>query len=146
MKKMILILAIAISSIFAYAGEGNANIDSEILKAFNSEFVTAKDVTWTVGHHFYKASFTFNNQYVSAFYSKGGDLMGVTRNVISLELPIKLQAKLKKDYSRFWITGLVEYSGKAGTSYLITLEDADQKLILRSSGNNWREDKIVEKL
>ena len=146
MKKVILMLAVAISSVCAFAREENANIDSKVLEAFNSEFVTAKNVTWTVGQHFYKASFTFNDQFVSAFYSEEGDLLGVARNIVSLDLPIKLQAKLKKDYSKFWISGLVEHSGKSGTSYFITLENADQKVVLKSEGNNWKEDKIIEKI
>ena len=146
MKKVILMLAVAISSVCAFAREENANIDSEVLEAFNSEFVTAKNVTWKVGQHFYKASFTFNNQFVTAFYSEDANLLGVTRNIVSLDLPIKLQAKLKKDYSTFWISGLVEYSVKAGTSYFITLENADQKVVLKSAGNDWKEDKVIEKL
>ena len=146
MKQMILTLAVAISSLFAYAGEANAKIDSDVLKAFNREFVSAQDVTWTVTNDYYKASFVFNNQFVAAYYDADGYLLGVTRNISSLELPVKLQAKLRKDYSKYWISGLTEVSNDEGTNYIITLENADQTVQLKSTdSNNWRIFKTVIK-
>jgi hypothetical protein len=49
-----------------------------------------------------------------------------------------LQAGLKNDYSSFWVSDLYEMSKNDGTSYYITLENADQKIVLRSSnGSAW---------
>ena len=147
MKKMILMLAVALSSVFAFAGEENANIDSQVLTAFKNEFAAAQDVNWTTTKDYYKASFVYNNQHVSAFYSLDGELLGLARNITSLELPVKLQTTLKKSYSVYWISDLFELSNNAGTDYYVTLENADQQVVLQSTGsNNWKVYKKVAKI
>ena len=132
MKKIIIILAVAISSLTAFASE---NVNSNVLTSFNKEFAGAKDVQWTTTSNYYKASFVFNDQFVSAFYQLDGELIATSRNISSLELPINLQTSLKKKYSQYWISDLFEISNNEGTSYYITLDNADSKLVLKSSGN-----------
>ncbi|HLG39217.1 MAG TPA: hypothetical protein VI461_06090 [Chitinophagaceae bacterium] len=138
MKKMIVTLAIALSTLSSFAGE--VKVSSKVLDAFQTEFATASDITWSEGSNFYKASFIFNGQHVSAFYSTEGELMGTSRYISSLDLPIGLQASLKKGYSNYWIADLFEVSNSEGTSYYITLENADSKVVLKSANgdNNWK--------
>jgi hypothetical protein len=139
MKKIILTLAIAVSSLFAFAGDVNENA----LNAFNTEFANAKEVRWNETNGVYKVSFVHNNQYVSAFYTTEGELMGVARNISSLDLPKTLQNKLKIDYADFWISGLSEVSAGDDTDYYITMENADAKVILKSNGKKWN---VVKKI
>lgn len=136
MKKIILTLTIALGSFAAFANETNVN--TEVLKAFNSQFTDATAVNWTSGAGFYKASFVYNEQHVTAFYSLNGDMLGMARNISSLDLPMNLQTSLKKDYAGRWISELFELSNEEGTSYYITLEQADTQLILKSTnGSKW---------
>ena len=136
MKKILLMLAIAISSVTAFASETNVN--TKVLNAFSREFAGAKDVKWTTNETFYKASFVYNGQYVYAFYQLDGELMAVTRNISSLDLPLTLQTSLKKDHAGYWISDLFEISNTDGTNYYITLENADSKLVMKStSGGAW---------
>lgn len=136
MKRIILTLAIAFSSFAVFAKD--TKVSNAVLNAFNSEFVDAKDVQWSSGTGFYKASFTYNDQYVTAFYGFDGQMLGVARNISSLDLPLNLQSSLKKDYSGRWITELFEVSNEEGTHYYITLEQADSKITLKSSnGSKW---------
>ena len=128
-------LAIAISSITAFASDENVN--STVLSSFNKEFAGAKDVQWTTTNNYYKASFVFNDQFVSDFYQLDGELIATSRNISSLELPINLQTSLKKNYSKYWISDLFEISNNEGTSYYITLDKADSKVVLKSSGSKW---------
>lgn len=141
MKKMIMSLVLAATGLFAFAGEGDVNKD--VLNAFNTEFTTAKEVKWIESDDYYKAAFVLNGQYVSAFYSHDGELMGVTRYISSLDLPENLQLKLKSDYENCWITGLSEVSTEDDTYYYITLENADSKIVLRSSGKKWN---VIKKM
>jgi hypothetical protein len=137
MKKMILTLAVALSTMCSFAGE--VNVSSKVLDAFKNEFASAKEVTWTATNSFYKASFVFNDQYVFAFYSTDGELMGTTRYISSVDLPISLQTGLKKDYSKYWISDLFEVSNSEATGYYITLENADSKIVLKSTGGeSWQ--------
>lgn len=144
MKKIILTLAIAISTLGAFAGE---EVNPKALASFKNEFASAKEVTWTVTAEYFKAEFTFNGQYVNAFYNADGELMGLTRNITSLELPMNLQASLKKSYEDFWISDLFEITKSNNTGYYITLENADSKVVLKATaGEDWSVYKKVKKV
>ena len=138
MKKIMMTLAVALITLSSFAG-GEENVNSKVLNSFQSAFVGAKDVNWTEGSTYYKVAFVFNGQHVSAFYDMEGELMGVTRYISSLDLPIGLQADLKKGYSNYWISDLFEVSNSEGTSYYITLENADTRIVLKSlQAENWK--------
>jgi len=143
MKKMLLTLAIAVSTLSAFAGE--VKVSEKALNNFKTEFSTAKDAEWTVADNYYKVSFTFNEQYVFAYYSTEGELIGMTRNILQSDLPLPLQKDLKKDFANYWISDLFEISKNGGTFYCITLENADTKLVLKSSGGSWNNYKKVKK-
>ena len=133
MKKFLLTLAIAASSLGVFAGE--TSVSEKVLKAFQTEFTTAKEVTWTVGADYYMATFIYNEAYVNAFYGEDGSLMGLTRNISPADLPVALQASLKKEAGTgYWVSGLSEVTKSDGTAYYVTLENADTKLVLRAAG------------
>ncbi len=137
MKKIIIMLAVTISSLTLFASEENVN--SKVLNSFSREFTGAKDVKWTANETFYKASFVFNGQYVYAFYQLDGELLAMTRNISSLDLPVKLQSSLKKGYENYWISDLFEISNNEGTNYYITMEKADSTIVLKSnSDGTWK--------
>ena len=145
MKKIFLLLAITISSIAAFAGE--KDIDPKVLKSFKGEFAAAKEVTWTAAENFYKAEFVFNEQHVTAFYNKDdGELMGLSRHITSFDLPLNLQSELKKSYSDYWISDLVEVTKSNSTTYYITIEDADTQYVLKAAGGEtWSEFRKMKK-
>ena len=130
-----MILALISSSIGAFAS--GDNVTPKVLNAFNNDFRTAKEVEWTVANNYFKATFTFNDQHVFAFYNAEGELLGLTRYIRLASLPISLQSNLKKNYADYWISDLFEVAKDDGTTYYITLENADSKLVLKASGNNW---------
>ncbi len=118
-----------------------------MLNAFNKEFAGAKDVQWTSTNDYYKAAFVYNGQNVNAFYKSDGELLAMTRNISSLELPINLQTNLKNNYNNYWISDLFEVSYNEGTSYYITMENADAKVVLKSDGSGkWDVFKKIAKI
>ena len=145
MKKIIIMLAIAINSIAVFANETNVN--TKVLNAFSREFAGATDVKWTTNETFSKASFVFNGQHVYAFYQLDGELLAMTRNITSLDLPMSLQTSLKRGYEGYWISDLFEISNNEGTNYYITMENADSKVVLKStSGGKWNSFKKSTKI
>ncbi len=132
---MIVTLAIAVSTLSAFAGDENVN--QKVLDAFKTEFATAKEVEWSVGSNYYKATFVYNEKYVFAYYSESGDLLGLTRYLSPVDLPLALQSSLKKNYEGYWVSDLFEAAKSDVTNYYITLENADTRIVLKSSGNTW---------
>jgi hypothetical protein len=155
MKKIILTMAIAVSSFSAFAvnsfsntipAEGEESVSKKVLEAFNTEFKSVKDVEWTIGSNYYTASFVYNDKHVFAFYNPDGDLLGLTRYISSVDLPLNLQIGLKDRSNNYWISDLFEVAKNGTTSYYITLENADVKTVLRSAGgSDWEEYKTVKK-
>jgi CRISPR/Cas system-associated exonuclease Cas4 (RecB family) len=131
MKKMILTLAIAVSTLSAFAGEGNVN--QKVLDAFNTEFSTAKEVEWTAGNNYYRATFTYMEKHVFAYYNLDGTLLGMTRYISPADLPMSLQNNLKKNYDGYWVSDLFEVVKNDEAGYYITLENADTKLVLKAA-------------
>ena len=134
MKKMMLTLAIIVSTVSAFAGE--EKVAPKVLDAFKSEFNTAKEVEWTVASTYYMATFTYNDKYVFAYYNEDGVLLGLTHYISSAELPMSLQSSLKKAYNDYWVSDLFEVAKNGTTNYYITLENADKKIVLQSSGGS----------
>ena len=142
---MILVLAIITSTISAFASD--EKVSKEILSSFNTEFATAQEVTWSVQSDYVRAEFTFNSQRVNAFYSPSGELLGLTRYITSYDLPMFLQASLKKSYNDYWISDLFEVTKDNTTSYYITLQNAEGKLVLKgATGEDWSTHKKVKKI
>jgi len=135
MKKMIVTLVITVSTLSAFASDENVN--EKVLNAFKTEFNTAKEVEWTVGANFYRATFNYNGRYVFAFYNENGELFGLARYISPVDLPLVLQNELRKNYEGYWVADLFESSKNDNTNYVITLENADTKVVLKSSGNSW---------
>jgi hypothetical protein len=146
MKKMIMTLAIMIG-VLGSAFATDDKVSAKALEAFQTEFSAAKDVTWSVGSNYYKAEFVFNNQHVNAFYSPEGELLGLTRYITLLDLPLNLQATVKKSYSDFWISDLFEVTKSDSTGYYITLENADTTIIMKATADdNWTVYKKAKKV
>lgn len=137
MKRILVILTVLLSFVSMSSFANDEKVNSKVLESFKTSFVNATEVDWTVGDNYYKASFVMNSQYVAAYYNEAGELMALTRNISSTQLPISLQADLKKKYDSFWISDLFEVANEQGTTYYVTLENADTKLVLKSSNSDW---------
>ncbi|MBK5273051.1 MAG: hypothetical protein JJE22_18785 [Bacteroidia bacterium] len=144
MKKMILTLAIIISTISAFAGDENVN--SKVLNAFTTDFQTAKEIEWTTASDYYMATFVYNDKHLFAYYDREGGLIGLTRYLGPSDLPMNLQMNLKKNYSGYWISDLFEVAKNNVTSYYVTLENSESKIVLKSfDSNNWDVFKKIKK-
>jgi hypothetical protein len=136
--KKIVITMVLIVKLAADVFAAEEKIKPEVLDAFNSRFSGARDITWIASANYYKASFNYYGSQMFAYYTTTGKLKGVTRNIRSTELPLYLRNTLQKKYANYWISNLVEESNTRGFSYYITVENADQKIVLKSAyGNDW---------
>jgi hypothetical protein len=138
MKKMMMALMMMVTVGTSVALAGDEKVSPRVLKAFNSEFAAAREVSWTAGADFYQAAFSLNGQRVFAFYTTGGDLISTARYISSLQLPLHLFKELKNDFSDFWVSDLFEVNNSEGTHYYVKLESAEARLMLKSTnGGDW---------
>lgn len=142
-----LLLGVLVVSLGAVnANPGSEEVDARVLGAFKKEFATAKDITWTLAVNYYQASFVYHEQHITAYYNTEGELLGVARFISPVDLPLALQADLKKNYQPYWISNLFEAATSEGTTYYITIEDADQSIVLKSdNARDWDQYKKVKK-
>ncbi|HMI60501.1 MAG TPA: hypothetical protein VK518_06325 [Puia sp.] len=136
MKQLLFAAALTLATTFSFANPTN-NTNGETKTSFRRDFKNAQLMSTEEHTNFTKLTFTTNGLIMSAFYSPTGELMAVTRNIVSSQLPVNLLTNLKKYYSTTWITDLFELSSENQDCYYITLENADSKVTLRSNGDSW---------
>lgn len=129
------IMTLGIGSSFAapIVKNGQENINN----SFHRDFRQAELLSTNAGKDYTKLTFKMHGVILSAFYSDNGELLAVTRNIPSSQLPLRLLMDLKNNYANYWITDLFEINTNGSSSYYITLENADTKLTLRSNEAAW---------
>ena len=130
-----LLLTVGVTSSFATPTD-----KTDVIKAsFRKDFKKAELMEMEAGDSYNKLTFKMNDMVLYAFYTDNGELLAVTRNIKSNQLPIQLLLDLKRDYANYWITDLFEFNGDGSNSYYITLENADTAITLRAtSSDNWQ--------
>ena len=109
----------------------------EISASFKKNFKNAQILNTETHQAFTKLTFKMNEVIMFAYYDNNGELLAITRNIISSQLPINLLMSLKNSYSAYWITELFEFNGNNTTCYYVSLESADASVTLRSDGDKW---------
>src|SRR5204862_2609286 len=108
------------------------DISKDARASFAATFAKATDVQWENENTFCKAIFKMNGQSLSALFAEEGKLIAISRNILSTELPLNLQAAIVKKFNGYWITDLAEYAVGNETLYYLTVENADQKTVYES--------------
>jgi hypothetical protein len=138
MKKIFLSLATVIMmGVSAFATGNEGAVSQEARNSFKRDFTAATNVSWEQKNGYTRATFSLNGQILCAYYSNTGDLTAVVRNIVSDQLPISLVTDLRKDYTGYWITDLFEISSDNQTTYYVTLENSDKKIVLKSEGTEY---------
>jgi len=96
-----------LSTTYSFAASTSGNDENKEVKAsFQRDFQNAHLMSAEVKDNFTKVTFTLNDQVMTAFYAADGSLLGVTRNIVSSQLPVSLLMSFKKHYNEYWITDL----------------------------------------
>lgn len=109
----------------------------QIKAAFNQLFNKATDVKWEALSGFYIATFKQGEQYLAAYFNPRGAIEAVSKNIATTSLPLMLQNGLQVKLQNGWITESSELSGRNGTEYYVTVENATAKTVYQTAGNNW---------
>jgi hypothetical protein len=136
MKRITVLAALLLTLCTTYSFATPAT-NGGVTTSFSRDFQNAQIVSTQDYNSFTKVTFKMNDVVMFAFYNTNGELLAVTRNIVSSQLPVNLLTNLKKHYGDKWITDLFEFSGNEQNCYYISLENADSKTTLRSSGSEW---------
>jgi hypothetical protein len=138
MKRLTVLAALLLTLCTTYSFATPANGGGAVITtSFNRDFQNAQLVSTQEYTGFTKVTFKMNDVVMFAFYNPSGELLAVTRNIVSSQLPVNLLTNLKKHYGDNWITDLFEFSGNEQNCYYISLENSDSKTTLRSTGSEW---------
>ena len=112
-------------------------VEPAVLHSFQSTFAAATQVDWSESENLYKAVFFLGVQYITAYYNSDGTMQALTRHISANSLPVILQTALKNKYKEQWISDVLEVTADGVVQYYVTLEDASQKVVLKSASTSW---------
>lgn len=138
MKTILIALSIFSSLFFNKLAAAPLADNPAVIAAFQSRFGAAQDTEWSEVNSLYKVRFTLDGVVSNAYYNNEGGLVAITRQVSPSNLPAKLQAALRSELAGRWITELFVMETEKGSSWFVTLQNADEKLVLQSEqGRPW---------
>ena len=108
------------------------------VKAFEATYGKQTTAAWSCTTKGCAVQFELKGQVITAVYSHAGKLRWYERHIVSTQLPVALQMAMKNYMGKYWISDVKEQSGKTGTAYTVTMENASSKLVLTNSGNQWQ--------
>src|SRR5258708_2448380 len=118
-KKLMLIMAlfltVGLSSSFATPSD---DLNEIVKTSFRKDFKKAELIGYEVGKQYTKVTFKMDEMVLFAFYADNGDLLAVTRNIRTTQLPIQLLLDLKKRFNGdYWVTDLFEINSQGQNNY-----------------------------
>ena len=99
MKKVILLAAIAISSVGCAQSKENKEVPKVVTEAFAKEYPNTK-VDWDIEEDGFEAEFKLNGKEVSADYDKNGNKLATEIEITESELPASALTYLKTNYPK----------------------------------------------
>ncbi|RYZ00783.1 MAG: hypothetical protein EOO11_00445 [Chitinophagaceae bacterium] len=138
MKTILLALSLLAGTFFTNARASETPIDPSVSAAFQSRFANATEVAWSEAGALYKVRFVLDGLTANAYYNGDGSLLALTRQLSSSELPAALRNSLRSSLGNRWVTDLFEVKNEKGSTYYVTLENAEGKVVLESvRGRKW---------
>jgi hypothetical protein len=141
MKKKIVTLmaAFVLVANVIFANTGKNSVPESVAYAFSQSFSHAKVIHWDNFAGYYKATFMQRGKTMYAFYSDDAEFIGTAKNVLSDKLPDVLQTGVKNKFQGYWITDLANYQVAGKDGFLVTIENANEKIVLKTDYNqHWQ--------
>jgi hypothetical protein len=106
-------------------------ISSAIMTSFQTNFINAKDVSWTTKSDYSKASFTLNNRRMEAFYNTEGEMIASSENIALEELPVNAKRTFAKEFTGYEVKEAIHFQGNEDDAYYISAENEKESIIIR---------------
>ncbi|MEN9684299.1 MAG: hypothetical protein RLZZ28_85 [Bacteroidota bacterium] len=133
MKKLLLAALIVVAAgSSAFALDVNT-LNAKVKTNFEARFYGAQNVQWKLQEDFIKASFTYADQPVEAFFTTDGELIGLSRKMDYQKLPLNALQKIKTDYARYQVVEAIEFEREGDKNYYVSLKEGTSVKILEVS-------------
>jgi hypothetical protein len=103
MKKLLMSALLLIGLATSSFAEGTGSVSSLILRNFTFDFKDATALQWTAGEDYVKASFTYNNERMEAFYDVNGDVFATAKGLSLDQLPTQAKRKFAQKYEGYTV-------------------------------------------
>ncbi len=132
MKKIIVGIGLFLSVIsLSDFASGEKDVNPQVLRSFNVEFVRAENVKWTKAQDIYVANFTQTGFRVEAYFDEAGQLLGTSRNLLFNELPLSVATAINKKYQDAPVYEIFEYTVGSETFYRMKVDLTGKILLVR---------------
>lgn len=133
MKKLFIAALIVLAAAGSSFAADVAKVSRQMKNNFEILFPRATNVEWAEAPQFLSATFTVDDEEMTAFFAKDGDLIGTTQKMELSQLPAKGLKKIKKTYPTFTITEALEFTSGEQSKYYVMVADGNRKQILEVS-------------
>ena len=147
MKKLFIAAAIIIATGFStqLAAATEQHLPADIQQSFAKNHPQIELQSWEENEAFYTLHFIQDDKYWKEFYTLEGEKIGWSRNIGAFELPAVLFESIQTNYPDYWITDLFVIHLNHENTYYLTLENADEKIVLKNEDNSWSAYKSIMK-
>lgn len=132
MKKLLVILTV-VGSFYTATSFAKNTTPAVVTQSLQTSFTGAKETSWSVVNNLYKAEFVLDAQTITAYFNADGTLVASARTITASQLPILLQADLKKDYANYVAASTLEIDNEDGVTYYVTVENGSKTVQLKST-------------
>ncbi|MEN9570095.1 MAG: hypothetical protein RL172_1326 [Bacteroidota bacterium] len=137
MKKVTVFLAAAMllaSSVVFAADNNETRVSSKVKTAFKKDFASANNISWQITNGVFIALFEVNNTQAEAAYNSEGELVALSKQLNSSDLPLTITLAISKKYSGYQVAKkATEITYDKETSYYINIGNDKEVLKLKCS-------------
>jgi len=115
MKKLLFVIALSLLTVSTYAIDRNDDIKKvsyTALRQFETDFQSAKDVSWKINDQYVKATFTSEGKNMAALYNIQGEYLGVVQYLDYEQVPLKARNEIEKRYSSYTFSSALKIVGR----------------------------------
>lgn len=140
MKKLKTIFAAALMlfATSAFAINSPEKVTATVKAAFEKNFTGAENVNWKKSEELYFASFELHAKEVTAAYNENGELVGVSRQINTSQLPLNVSLAIDNKFEGYKIaanTTELTYDGQ--TTYYVFAENSKHFLKLKCNSDGY---------
>ena len=106
-------------------------VNSIFQRTFDIEFPEASNVSWLVKNDFVKATFTLDDEPMTALFNLDADLIATCKNISLDDLPVNAKRTFAKRFEGYTVTEAIRFNGKDEGAYYISAENEKEAIIVK---------------